>query len=360
MMRSKGKSLRIILILFGILAVLTVGVYLGLSFYAVTLIQPKIQEAMGSKIILSDVKVKMTHLSIKGIHYEEKTSKKRIFQIEEIKVYPSILSFLRGYLRVKEIVLLKPSFFLFRSRETGFLTPLRGIGGKEEKRDDFREEKRRQPFPLKIDHIRVQNGFVGFEDRKTGYPYAQFNLKDLDVQIEGVKFPLLETPFPFKLNGRMRGREREGFIKMEGWLNLEALEFESALSLREIGVKDFEPYYRKKVSTEVENGLIHIEAKVVLKKRVIDIHGDMELVGLQIKRAAGKIFWIPADLFSSQLKKKGGRLKIPFHIRGDLDDSKFNLQESLLTALGFSLARSLGMPVKIFPDGREEIRGGGI
>ncbi|MGB9627365.1 MAG: hypothetical protein ACPL6D_01775, partial [Thermodesulfobacteriota bacterium] len=97
------------------------------------------------------------------------------------------------------------------------------------------------------------------------------------------------------------------------------------------------------------------EAKIVLRKRVVEIQGEMELVDLQISGKEGKVFWIPADLFSSQLRKKGGRLKIPFHIKGDLNDPKFNLKEAVLIALGLSLVESLGMPVKIL-EGKEGLK----
>lgn len=348
--------MRKMLLLFGMVAILIIGAYLGLSFYAVQLVHSRIQKRISPEMTLSQIQVRLTHLSIRGVCYKEQGSKERIFQIEEINLYPSLLSLLKGYLGFKEMVLLKPSFLVFRSKEGRVLIPLTGVSEKEGRGGDFPKEKKEKSLLLKIDQIRVLNGSIDFEDRKIGDPPSQISLRELDIKIEGIEFPFVPIPFRFKLDGKMRGAEREGSIKIEGWLNPKTVEFESFLTAREIGVKVFEPYYRKRVSVEVENGLIDMEAKVGLRKRAVDIQGDMELVDLQIKGSGGKVFWIPADLFSSQLKKKGGRLTVPFRIQGDLDDPKFNLQESILIQIGLSLAESLGMPVKIFPDGKEDLR----
>ncbi len=349
MSRWEGTPLRTKLLLFvGGLVFLGVGAYLGLTFYAVKLIHPQIRKALGPEITLSDIKLRMTHLSIKEIQYEAQRLKKRIFQIEEVKVYPSLLSLLKGDLRIKQIVLFKPSFFFSRPQEGGGWISLAGRGEREGEKDDFREERKSKSLLLKIDQVRVLSGSIDFEDRKIGDPPAQLGLRELDVKIEGAEFPFNSTPYPFKVSGKMKGNGKEGSIEMEGWLNPKTIEFESFLTVRGIGVKALQPYYRKKVSAEVEDGQVHIEMKILKRERLIEIQGNMDLVGLQIKGDRGKVFWIPADLFSSQLKKRGGRLKILLHLKGDLDDPNFNLQESLLVHLGLSLAESVGMPVKIF------------
>ncbi|MGB9627364.1 MAG: DUF748 domain-containing protein, partial [Thermodesulfobacteriota bacterium] len=223
--------MRTILILLGMLAILTVGAYFALSFYAVRLIQPRIQKVIGPEITISDIQVRMTHLSLKEIQYEDLGSKRRIFQIEEIKVYPSLLSLLMGRLRVKEFVLYKPSFFLSRSREKTHWIPWTGMIGKEEKRDDLGEGRKRKSLPLKVDQIKVQSGSVDFEDRKIGDPPAQINLRELEIRIKGIEFPFVPIPFSFLLNGKVKGMGREGSMKMEGWLNPKAIEFESLLSV---------------------------------------------------------------------------------------------------------------------------------
>ena len=58
-------------ILIGILAVLFVGGYVVLSFYAVKFIQPQLQKVMGPGLTLAEIKVKLTYLSVRGMRYED-------------------------------------------------------------------------------------------------------------------------------------------------------------------------------------------------------------------------------------------------------------------------------------------------
>jgi hypothetical protein len=58
------------------------------------------------------------------------------------------------------------------------------------------------------------------------------------------------------------------------------------------------------------------------------------------------VFYFPAKLLVSLLKDRGNQLKARFQVKGNLDDPQFNLQESFLNRVGFSLAESLGIPIK--------------
>ena len=75
----------------GIVVVLFIGAYLVLSFFAVKVIQSQIQKGVGPGFTISEIKVKPTHLSVKGLQYEGLATKKRYLQIEELRVYPAVL-----------------------------------------------------------------------------------------------------------------------------------------------------------------------------------------------------------------------------------------------------------------------------
>jgi hypothetical protein len=46
------------------------------------------------------------------------------------------------------------------------------------------------------------------------------------------------------------------------------------------------------------------------------------------------------------LERKKYEIKVPFHVKGNLEDPKFSLQEAFLTRIAFSLAEALGLPIK--------------
>jgi hypothetical protein len=336
------------LILIGAIAIFLIGGYLLLSFFAVKFIQARLQQVVGPGLTLAEIKIKPTYLSAKGIQYEDPLSKRRIFLIEEMRVYPDLTSFLKGTLRIREWMILQPSFFFYRSREGHFIGPWAIMGKREEdkKVSDEKERKGKESILVKIDRFRIRKGSFDFEDRKMGEPHAQIEWRELDLELKNIQYPIISSHSFIELKGKMKGKKKEGSIYAKGWIDLENMDMEISLKTQEIEIKIFEPYYRKRVSAEIEGGHINLEAKIDVKKRMIDAPGQLELVNLQMKEG-GTLIWIPAKILVSLLKKKGNRIQIQFHVKGNIDDPQFNLQETFLTKVAVSLAETLGIPIKV-------------
>ncbi len=339
-------------ILVGILFVLAIGGYFVLSFYTVKFVQPHLQKGMGPGLTLAEVKLKTTYLSARGIQYEDPDSKQRFLQIEEVRIYPSLLSLLKRSLQIREVTILQPSFFFYRSREGIYFGPWvtvkKGKKGEEtsEEVKEKGEETVREPIPIEIDRIRIQRGAVDFEDRKVGEPPTQIRLRDLDFEIKNIRYPLAPLHSPFELKGKLKGKKQEGSISTKGWVDLKTMDLEASLKIREIEVETFKPYYRKKVSAEIDSGTMDMESKITLKGKRIDAPGELDFVNLHIKEGGGTVFWIPAETLASLLEKKRNQVKAPFHVKGNLGDPRFNLQETFLTQIAFSLTEALGLPIK--------------
>jgi hypothetical protein len=337
------------LVLIGIIvAVIFIVGYFVLSFYAVKFIQVRLQKVVGPGFTVSEINAKSTYLSAKGIRYEDPHSKQKFFQIEEMRIYPDISSYLKGTLGIRELTIRQPSFYFYRSREGAFVQPWvgmeKGQEGSEISKDGEPSEK--EPFHIKIDRIRIQKGSIDFEDRKMGEPPAQIRLRELDLDLRNIQYPILSAHSPIELKTNMEGKTKEGDLHTKGWIDLKTLDMETSLKVREIEVKVFEPYYRKRVSAEIETGHINMEAKIAVKKKMIDAPGELELANLRIKEGGGTVFWIPAKTLVSLLKDKGNQIQIQFHVKGNMDDPQFNLQETFLTRVGISLAGALGIPIK--------------
>ncbi|MCJ7705264.1 MAG: hypothetical protein MUO28_06960, partial [Desulfobacterales bacterium] len=162
--------MRRILIPFGIIAILIVGGYLVLSFYAVKFIQAQVQKAIGPGFTIAEIKVKVTHLSINGIRFEDPRTKQNFLQIEEMRIYPDLPSFLKKRLQIRELMILKPSFFFDRTREGVFVGPWAFIK-KEEKSGEApgkEEKKEGEAISIKIDRLRIEKGSIDFDDMKAG------------------------------------------------------------------------------------------------------------------------------------------------------------------------------------------------
>ncbi len=330
----------------GILFILLIAGYLVLSFYAVRFIQPQLQKMMRPGLTVAKIEVRTTYLSAQKIEYEDPHFRRKILQIEEVRIYPSLFSFLKGNLKVRELLILRPSFFFYRSREGTVVGPWFPTEKRENDEGIPIEKGKAEKGPsVEIDRIRTENGSVGFEDQTYGRPPFSIQLRELDFKLENIRYPIVSAPSPFELKGKMEGRTKEGQIEAKGWIDLQATDTEIILKVHDVEVKTFEPYYQKRVTAEIESGYINVEAKINLKQKRIDAPGVMELIDLRIKEE-GTVFWIPAKTLVSLLKNKGNSIKAKFHVKGDMNDPMFNLQENILTQMAFSFGEAFGLPVK--------------
>jgi hypothetical protein len=330
-------------ILIGILVVLFIGGYFILTFYAVKLIQPRLQKVMRPGLTLEEMKIKTTYLSVRGIRYEDPHSKQRFLQIEEVRIYPSLRSLLKKSLHIKEFTFLGPSFSFYRSREGRIVGPWVTMEKESERKEISEEEEKKKgaPIQVQIDRIRIRKGSIHFEDRKVGEPPAQIKLRELDFEIRDIRYPLASLHSPIELEGKMSGGTQEGSISLKGWIDAKTMDMETSLKIREIELKTFEPYYRKKVTAEIESGTMDMDSKIAVKEKRIDAPGELELINLHVKEGRGMVLWIPAETLVSLLEKKGHQVKVKFHMKGNMENPQFNLPETFLTQVALSLAQTL-------------------
>ena len=344
-------------VLLGIVILLVTGGLSVLSFFGVRFINTELRRRMGSGITVSEIKIRLTHLAARGIRYEDPRLKKPLLQIEEINIYPTLFSFLKGELRIRELTILRPSFFFYRSRDGTFVGPW-PAAGKEPGETGGRgtnETRQDKAFQVRIDRVRIQEAAVDFEDRKVEEPPAEIKLRKMDLDVRDIRYPFASVHSPVTLKGRMKGPTKEGEIELKGWIDFNNLDMDTLLKVREIEVKTLEPYYRKRVSAEIESGDMTMQTKITINKKVIDAPGSLELTRLKVGGGGGSVFYISAKTVVSLLKDKGDRINVNFHVKGNLDDPRFSLQENIMRRIGISLAEALGVPIRIV--GEEVLKG---
>jgi len=191
---------------------------------------------------------------------------------------------------------------------------------------------------------------------KTGEGGAHFRLRGIYLDLRELNYPIRSVRSPLELIGKMEGHTGEGDITAKGWMDFMTGDMEMALKVREIGIKTFEPYYRKRVSAEIESGVFNMDSTIAVKNRMIDAPGELELADLRVGEE-GTVLWIPAKTLVSLLRDRGQRIKVQFRVKGNLEDPKFNLQEAFFVRVALALAEGLGIPIKVVA---EEFFGGTI
>jgi hypothetical protein len=98
-----------------------------------------------------------------------------------------------------------------------------------------------------------------------------------------------------------------------------------------------------------------MDSKIALREKRIDAPGELDLINLRVKEGGGMVLWIPAETLVSFLEKKGHQIKVKFHVKGNMENPRFSLQETFLTQAAIALAQALGMPIQVI--GEEVLQG---
>ena len=104
-------------ILIAVVILILAGAYCALSYFGVKFINTELRRKMGPGITVSEIRIRPTYLYAGGVRYEDPQTKKSLLRIEEIRLYPSLLSWIKGELRIRELAIVRPSFYFSRSRE---------------------------------------------------------------------------------------------------------------------------------------------------------------------------------------------------------------------------------------------------
>lgn len=334
-------------IILGIIGFLSIGIYLVLSYYATKMIQTQVHKMIGPGLTIEQIKVNIASLSLKGIHFEEPEGRHNLFKIEEVRIYPALLSFLKNGLRLRACTVLKPSFFFYRTREGDWIGPWLQTPKEDPKEESSRsiDQRGKKSFPVRIDHLRVEKGSLNFHDMKVEGSPEPIRLEELELTLNQIAYPPVSSQSPIEFKGKMMGGLKPGRVTGNGWIDFGTSDLEILLKTEGIDLKRFEPYYRKRVSAEIQSGEINMVAHISMKRKIIDTPVTLEMVDLFIGEK-GTIFYLPVQMLLPRLKAQKNRLKTQFRVIGDLNDPRFKLEEVFVTKVGLGLAESAGLPVK--------------
>lgn len=354
---------------------LLIGAYLALSYYGVRIIVAQLQRVTGPGLTIDRMKVRPTFLALLGIRYEDPSTKQVLLQVEEVRIYPDVFSLLKGGLWVRDVVIRNPAFSIYRTTEGRFIGPWIGAEGlgrevqapqaHEEKgrgtitanrrsregekpTEKPRDERSGRPGFLRaeIARFRMENGAIDFEDRKGGSGAARLQLRGIGLEVRDLRYPLVSKRSELQFHASLKGKRKDGWIEAKGWVDFSTFDMEVPVKMREVELKTFEPYYRKRVTAEIVAGTIDLDFKLSLQGGKIDTPGEVRVANLQLGKGEGMVFYLPAKLLIPLLQSKGNEVRARFRVKGDLRDPRFDLEESFLVRMGLSLAESLGLPIK--------------
>jgi hypothetical protein len=98
--------------------------------------------------------------------------------------------------------------------------------------------------------------------------------------------------------------------------------------------------------SDVTNGLLSIVADINILNSRIDSAGKITIRDLEFTSNRGTFLGLPLIAVTRLLKDSNNEIVLDFTLEGDLKNPEFNLQDSLIQRITFSLAKNLGLPLE--------------
>jgi uncharacterized protein involved in outer membrane biogenesis len=121
-------------------------------------------------------------------------------------------------------------------------------------KDGLPPASRPPDWTVSIKNASITNHNIEFEDRSLDYP-ARISITDLSIRTHNVVFPFT-GPLPLRLEHRLN---ETGTMAAEGEIVVQPLQANLTLSLKDIAIQPFEPYFERFARIAVDNGAIDLD-----------------------------------------------------------------------------------------------------
>jgi len=203
------------------------------------------------------------------------------------------------------------------------------------------------PLAIEIGQIVIEDGVVRFQDRTTRPPFSE-SISKLALNVEGVS----SAP------GRRAKLRVQGIVGGSSALDLrgEVAPFGTLYAdlvgeLRDFTLPSVNPYADRAISWIIQRGRLAARVQVKLQGDELTARNEMVVADLTVAPSqqsdeVKKRLGLPLGLIVSLIKDGQGQIKINVPITGHLNDPKFDLSETIWTAIKNVLVNVLKAPFR--------------
>lgn len=340
---SMKRSSRVILSVSSLLIILVLGVFV-LTKNANLLLKGKLENAVKG---FSSEKIELTWKSIEIFNAVfKKDDGTPAFKSDSIYLSFDLLGILKKDYSLSRLTLKNPYMLIEIDRQGRIINPLKPSG----------------PLPpIIIKQLVIHGGSIDYSDGAiTGPPFIT-KLRNIEVEINNLAVPFKDTLASFVIKAQAPGRHTAGMFKSTGNINMKTRDLNCQVSLSNLDLTNFKPYFQKKSEANISRGLLDLDLRADIKAGFIKAPGKATLKDLAFQ-STGSIkdtfIGIPRSSVLYLLKNNKGAIIIDFVLTGDFKDPRFNLRESFTEKLTKSLAEKLGLDVNTI--GKTVVKGGAM
>jgi len=330
-------SLGVCLVLFSVVAIV------GYRFLART-IQTRLLAALGPEATVDGIEIGLRDVTIKNLRIKGK----RIggpdpLIVERIVVTPSLRSLATGQIRLSIVELERPTVAITLQPkgkvELPLPLPAPGAG----------EAGGGQGPQVAISQVRVHDGRIDLTDLSVPGRPVRLRLEKVEAGVKELAVPLAPGKSPLEFEGLLRGRQVDGRVRLSGWVEPITQDASVKATLRSIDLTLLTPYLLRVQEAKLERGRLDMDLDFQVRKRKVHAPGKATISDLQLRSAQGLVnsfMGVPRQGVLNLLKSRDGKIELAFLVEGDLNDPRFKLQQSFVTAMAMGLAEQLGVSVK--------------
>jgi hypothetical protein len=264
-----------------------------------------------------------------------------IFKTDRLILEANFIGLLKKKYVLSEILLENPYIFLEKDAKGKIMNPFLRKGQKKE------TEK---PIPsILLKNIHAKNGSIDFLDRRASGRPVLAKLRQADLKIEDIAFPLQDMSSNYTFSAIIIGNQSTSTLNSKGKINLSNKDMDGKFDVRKLDITSLKPYFQQKGDVNVTRGTLDMDMDLRIKSRKILAPGKAVLRDLQFEKGSSlgnEFLNLPLSTVVAFLKDHNNEIIVNFVVEGDLDNPKFNLRESLMNRISISMADKLGLSIK--------------
>ncbi|MGD1048543.1 MAG: DUF748 domain-containing protein [Candidatus Krumholzibacteriaceae bacterium] len=342
------KRKRLSLIALAVIVVLIVGGIVGFHV-AVRVLKGKVVEALGPNSEIRDIRLGWSSVNVEGLRIKGPGGwpADDALRAERVSVVPSLRSLLSRQYHVRSITIVKPYLSALRTKEGKFLVLpglLTGAGGAGQAATTS-SPATASPL-VTIGRITLEDGVVEMYDATVGQPPLKIRLEQINATVRDLAVPGLKGKSRFEIAGVVKGVQRDGQLKINGWAEVGTKDSSVKTELRSVDLVVLQPYLIKAGETGVQKGTLDLDLQSDVSNNQMKAPGKATISDLEFVPAGGAFgtfMGLPRQAVVSFLMRSGNKLTVDFVIEGDINNPQFSLNQALAGRLAFSMAKALGV-----------------
>jgi hypothetical protein len=342
-----GKRKRLMVIVSAVIAVLILGGVVGFQV-AVRVLKGKVVEVLGPNSEIGDIRLGWSSVKVEGLRIKGPSGwpAADALQAERVIVVPSLRSVFSRPYRIRSITIVKPYLSAFRTKEGKFLA-LPGLltGAASEGQAKTLSSLAASPR-VDVGRVTLEDGVVELYDATVAQPPLKIRLEQIKATIRDMAIPAVKGKSRFELAGVVKGVQRDGQMKMEGWAEVGTKDSSVKMEFRSVDLLVLQPYLIKENERGIQKGTFDLDLQSDVSKNRLLAPGTATISDLEFVPAEGgfdTFMGLPRQAVLAFLMRNENKITVDFVLEGDINDPQFSINQTFTQRLAFAMAKVLGV-----------------